>query len=157
MGGGVAATWCFPCGFLVLNSAWPEAQPGEQSGLVSSVVMQCPFRLNIRMASLGLLHRGRRIVIPKRTSSRELERFWVSTWFALFSFFSVLFCQFSLSYPCGGNCRLHDLEKGCNMKRSKKGKLLHFTSLFFIWKNPLGLTEGISCLGAVKFGTMRGK
>lgn len=31
----------------------------------------------------------------------------------------------------------------------------HLTVVYM--KNPLGLTEGMSCLGVVKFGTMHGK
>lgn len=139
MGGGLAATWCFPCG-LMLNSAWPEAQPGEQSGLVSRVVAQCPFRLNIRMASLCFLYRERRIVIPKEQIPESLKDFG--------SVHGLLNSASSLFYPASLVCLIP-------VEATREVVMSHLTVLYT--KNPLGLTEGISCLGVAKFGTMHGK
>lgn len=117
----VFSLWLFDAEFSIARStARRVVWAGEQGG--HAVAIQI----------LSLLHRGRRTVIPKRTSSPVSLRDFGSVHVLLQSASSVLSCQFSLSSPCGGNCRLHDLENGCNPKRRKKGKLLCLTSLFFI-------------------------
>ena len=117
----VFSLWLCDAGFSMARSTARKAGwAGEQGSR--------PVAVQI----LSLLQRGSRIVIPKTTSSRELERFWIGAYFPSVSFLSVLSCQFSLSSPWGSSWRLHDLENGCNPKRHKRRKLLCLTSLLFI-------------------------
>lgn len=115
--------WICDAGFSMTRSAAGNpGWAGEQG------------RHPVAIEILSILQRGRRIAIPKITSSREPEGSG-SVRFPSVSSLSILSCQFHLSSPWGGSCRLHDLENGCNPKRHQRRRLLCLTSLFFLWKN----------------------
>lgn len=132
--------WLCDAGFNVArgtagNVGW-AGEPGS-----------CPVAVPV----LSLLRSRRRMVIPKIICSGELERFWIGACFPSASFLSVVSCQFRLSSPWGGSCRLHDVENGCNPERCERRKLLCLTSLSFMRKKNLNGRDFV--FGMVKIGT----